>query len=203
MKYLNHPAIALAVLLGSIASSEAVIVATDNQISNPGFESGVLNPWFEDDVFSPTQTWAVVSDLTMAQSGNESAMIDGNNELRQNFDQFAGEVAMATGDIEILEFSFFIRHPDATANNTFVTIFYDNGSEQSKNYPTTSTAWTVIDLLPDLAAGQIPVGVSVFGNNSGRTFVDDFTLFAIPEPGTTALMMLGVAGMLFRRRRAN
>lgn len=42
--------------------------------------------------------------------------------------------------------------------------------------------------------------IDLYANNAGPVYYDNFSLTQVPEPTTTALLGLGLAAFLFRRR---
>ena len=54
-----------------------------NLLTNSGFESGALSPWFQDHVFGGGEDWNVTT--ADAHSGLYSATNTGNKEIRENF----------------------------------------------------------------------------------------------------------------------
>lgn len=199
--------IALGLFAGS-GIARADVVAINGQLitleCNTGFEAGDLDGWFEAQVFSPTVSWSVSA--AQANMGNFSAVIDGNNELRRNFEGFATAINSAGAPTPTMdEVSFSILHPEPGATNVRFTAYYDDGSEAFTNFATNSTDWETFDatmFVNSNGGGAILTGVSVFGNNSGLTFLDDITILGqIPEPGSASLLLLGTLVLVSRRRR--
>jgi hypothetical protein len=87
-------------------------------LSNPGFESGSLSPWFQDRDFGGVEAWNVTS--SDAHSGTFSATDVGNKEIRQNF------AAIPTS--LITDISFWAKHPDASVTALFVDLFYSDST---------------------------------------------------------------------------
>ena len=199
MKRLVTGCAALALLLGGLGQARAA-----NIVSNPGFETGALAPWFQDRDFTgggPKEDWNVTS--ADAHSGTFSATDVGNLELRQDLP--------ATPTASITEVSFWARHPDGPEPLAY-DLFYSNGNDDEfVVFP--GADWTFIDATSNLEAGTNLVAISVFGVSGGspssRTFVDDFTVngtpaSAVPEPATLTLLGLGalsLAGYAWRRKQ--
>jgi len=141
-------------------------------LSNAGFESGALSPWFQDSVVSGGEDWNVWSED--AHSGAFSATNTGNKEIRQNL------VDPVPTD-SITEMSFWLRHPDPGGGQAaFVTLFYEEGST-GFIVNTSGTDWQFFDVTESLQPGQMLVAFSVYGNSVGdpeftRTELDDVTL---------------------------
>ena len=178
------------ILVFSIFSIEAQ-AASVQLFANPGFESGTLSPWFEDQVFSGTEDWNVTS--ADAHTGSFSATAVGDRTIRQNFPPVLGE--------NVLEISFWIKQPsvssDLVSGGTAVSYHFSDGGTLVSFRPEVSSDWIFMDVTA-IFPNSVLTGISVSGYNDGtsfepRTFVDDFTFSFVPEPST---LMLGTGGFL-------
>jgi hypothetical protein len=172
-------------------------LCASNLLDNPGFESGILSPWFQADDFSfgPREDWNVTS--SEAHSGLFSATNIGNIELRQNFSAVPTET--------ITEVSFWWRHPDGGNTPLAYTLFYSDTSQEQGITTAPTEDYQFIDVTASLDPGKSLNGISVYGFNggiSGRTFVDNFVIEVVPEPVGIAPFILCVANVVscFRRR---
>lgn len=178
------------IALGIVTFSPAFAV---NILANPGFESGVLDPWFNDRDFGGISPWATSTDNP--HSGAFDATCTGNIEIRQNFS------GVLTSDIT--EVSFWIRHPDGSDPAAY-DLFYSDGSSQEFVANTTTREWEHFDVTSNLAGGKTLVGMSIWGflgGGSQVTFVDDATVNVVPEPVSIMALGAGLAAFLRRRRK--
>ncbi len=179
--------LAVAALLGNIESAKAAPI-----LSNPGFETGSLSPWFQGRDFGGSVNWQVTN--TDAHSGIFSAMDNGNKELKQTFSAVPTSL--------ITQVSFWAKHPDPNVRALAVDFFYTDGTDQEFQVSTTGTGWNFFDVTSDLASGKQLNGFSIFGNSAGVTFVDDFAINAnVPEPATLAVFGALAVGAFGVRRR--
>lgn len=168
--------------------------------ANPGFESGTLSPWFQDQIFSGTEDWNVTS--VDAHSGLFSATAVGDRTIRQNFPPVLGNL--------VREISFWIKQPSVSSGlvsgGTAVSYHFSDGGTLVSHRPEVSADWIFIDATA-IFPNSVLTGISISGYSDGtsfepRTFVDDFTFRVVPEPST---LMLGAGGFvillgLIRRR---
>lgn len=178
------------------------IARADNLLQNPGFEDGVLAPWFNartEFCFDTCIPWAVTS--SDHHSGNFSAMDTGNIELRQNF--------AATPTSMIDQVSFWLRHPAGGSLPTAFDFFYSDGTDFEFLVFTSTSGWEFFNVTSSLSPGRSLVGFSIWGVTPNFvTFVDDLVINAntqVPEPGSLVLLgsgLLGVAGGMRRKLRA-
>lgn len=186
--------------LGCAAILAATPAAATNIVTNPGFETGSLTPWFQDRSFSSGTDWFVTS--ADSHSGQFSAEDTGNKELRQNFAGVAGS--------SIDQFSFWARHPNEGTNTALAyTFFYSDGTNAQFIVNLVGTNWNFFNVLGNLNTSRTLIGFSLFGNSNGNppvTRADDFIINVrdgLPEPATWMMMMLGFGamGLTIRRQR--
>ena len=165
----------------------------DEILANPGFETGSLPPWFNNQNFGGTTPWFVTG--TGCLTGSFCAQDDGNIELKQTFS------AVPTNTISTV--TFWALHPDPAAVAVAYDFFYQNGGQAEFLVGTNGTNWTQFDATSNLRANDQLVGFSVFGNSAGITRLDDLSITtqtsAVPEPylpgfiGVASLMIFGRA----------
>ncbi len=175
-------------------------VSAANILVNPGFESGVLSPWYNDEDLGAVEPWNVTS--TDAQSGAFSATNAGNSSIRQDF----AAIAAAS----ITEVSLWIKQPDGLG--FAATYFYSDGTfEDGDSQILSGSDWEFFDLTSELNAAKQLTGLAIFGYDStgttaDRTFLDNVLIDApngttVPEPSSILLLSLGVAAFALVRRR--
>lgn len=164
-------------------------------LTNAGFETGELSPWYNARNITETETWNVTS--ADAHGGVYSATNVGNGELRQDFAPIPVN--------NITELSYWLRQPES-AISAF-DFFYSDGSGYENVVYLNTTDWQFFDVTSHLSPGKELVGFSIFGYSYGgpmedRTYLDDVTLsVAIPAPGAIALGGVGVTLVGWLRRR--
>jgi hypothetical protein len=182
-----------------LALATTAAVADTQLLSNPGFETGSLSPWFNardfcSNVCSP---WAVTN--TNPHSGTFSAVDTGNIELRQDF--------TATPGSQITNISFWINSQNGF--NAF-DLFYTDGSDQEFVVFPTANVWTFENVTADVDTSKTLSGFSIFGTDpSFVTYVDDASITAsgttTPEPATLTMLgsgLLAAFGAARRRMKA-
>ena len=190
-------------LLGAVALCVMVTPGTasaTNILINPGFETGILSPWVNSVPlnFCGSCAWVVTS--TDAHTGTNSATITGNRLILQTFSPIATSL--------ITQASLWLRMPGGSPTAAAIYFGYSDGSSAEFSASPTS-AWAFVNMTGNLAVGKNLVAFGVYGCNGcggvGSTFADDFVIdaavAAVPEPGTLALVGLGVLGAAARIRR--
>ena len=191
-----------------------------NIFENGDFENNFfgIDPSYTDRNFQPgLGPWISTNDRSPIPSGpfnpgNFSALAAGDAELRQDFYSFADDSVSIFDDLsasgaaafgqQVEQISFWVAHPDPPATNILVTLFYADDSSIEHTYQTTGTGWEFFDITSQHdPAGEL-IGISFFGNVSGRTFLDDIqVIVAIPEPGSVTLLIATIGSLLLMRRR--
>lgn len=180
----------------AVGAASVLLAATpvlgDNILVNPGFESGGMDPWYQDADFGGPEDWNVTS--AEAHTGTYSATDDGNKRIRQDF------AAIPTEDIT--EISLWLKQPEATIAS--IHFFYSDGSDdQGGILNLLGTDWEFFDVTNQLAPGKELTGFAIWGYMGGpkgpdRTYLDDVRV--IPEPAMLSLLVLGGLAMARRRR---
>jgi hypothetical protein len=175
-----------------------------NILTNPGFETGALSPWFQDFNGTPTEPedWNVTG--ADAHSGAFSATVIGNKSIRQDF------APVSTDDI--VEFSYWLKQPEFAEAFSALELFYSDASTGFGTCVTVfdASGWGLCDMTSDLTPAKNLVGFSVFGFQGGgdaedRTFLDDATIDTtaalVPGPRTLVFLGVGLAALGAIRRR--
>lgn len=142
-----------------------------NAVRNPGFEAGVLTPWYQDIDLGGVEDWNVTQ--SDAHEGGFSATVRGNKRIRQDFPSVPVS--------EILEFSLWLRQPEIGFGIVFA--FYADGTTDSMRLEPDSDEWEFFDLTAFLDPDAKLNGIGVFGYLEGglkdRTFLDEVLVLAL------------------------
>lgn len=160
----------VSVLLGSRTAPEAG--PNGNILQNPGFESGVLTPWFIANNFcsSPCKPWTVgtIHPRTGTYDGGDI----GNIEVEQDF------TGVSTSTIT--KVVLWVRHPTGTFLPAAVDFIYTDGTDQEFVVDTTDQYWDSFDLTSDILSGSTLSGIGVYGFSGGgvtpTTFIDNVSI---------------------------
>ena len=171
-----------------------VAFADTELLTNGGFESGALSPWYvaRDFCSGTCSPWAVTN--SNPHSGTYSAMDVGNIELRQDFTPTPGS--------QITNVSFWIyTNAPASAFDFFYT---DNSDEEFVIFAPQNT-WTLETVTADVDPGKTLSGFSIWGASPAlTTYLDDISITATPEPSTLVLLggsAMALCGNLRRRMK--
>lgn len=175
--------------IGMVLLFAAPPVFAANVLTNPGFESGVMSPWYQDLSLLPGEDWNVTS--AEAHTGTYSATDVSNKRIRQDF------AAVPTNTIT--EVSFWLKQPEAVV--AAAVLFYsDATSEQITDWTVTTTDWYLYDITSSLDVGKSLTGFGVWGYAGGsaledRTYLDDVTIatatIPLPAAAWLAFPLLG------------
>ena len=177
--------------LASVAVSQAFAF---NLLQNPGFETGALNPWFNARDFGGISPWAPTN--FFPHTGNFCATSVGNIELRQ-------DVAPTLGS-NIVEVSFWARHPDSGGQPLAYDLFYSDSTDFESVVVTSSDVWEHFDVTADVDPTKTLVAFTVWGylgGGSQTTYVDDALIEVVPEPVSMACLSVGILALLRRRKK--
>lgn len=177
---------AFAAVLSAFGSAHAV-----NILQNPGFETGDISGWTSS-AFTATNN--------DSHSGKWSAIDNGNFNIEQDFS--------AVDTSQITEVSLWIKQPfiGATYINAIDLIYSDASVGEFLPLNANAGGWAQQNVTADLAAGKQLTGIRLWGYSQGTnhdtTLYDDVVVNvnAVPEPASMAILGLGVAAMIRRRR---
>jgi hypothetical protein len=167
-----------------------IAAAKGSQIlSNPGFESGSLSPWFIGYNGGGT-TWSITS--TNCNSGGYCAVDNGDIELEQTF----APVPVAS----ITDINFWALHPDPDVTALAVDLLYQGGAVDEFILYTSGTGWNFFDVFSDLETSGSLIGIGIYGNTQGVTMLDDASITSgAPEPATAAFLLVGLGVLAVAR----
>jgi hypothetical protein len=177
-------AVLAAAMVGAPAGAANILV-------NPGFEDGVLDPWYQKADYGGPENWNVTT--ADFHTGLYSATDRGNKLIAQDFDP----VPVA----DILEASVWVRNLDASINAVYFEYSDFTTQEEILFHP--NDAWNYWDMTAYLASGKELISFGVYGVSGGateRTYVDDWVLDVIPAPAGLVVLSIGLVGA--RRRRS-
>lgn len=172
------------------ASALCAPAVAGNILINPGFEDGILAPWYQKADYGGPENWNVTA--ADAHTGLYSATDRGNKLLAQDF----APIAVA----DILEASVWVKNLDASINAVYFE--YSDSSTHEEILFHSNGEWNYWDVTSFLAPGKELVSLGLWGVSGGateRTYVDDWVLEVIPAPASLTLLSLGLLGV--RRRR--
>jgi hypothetical protein len=209
MKKMTITVVLAAFGLAVQTASANLIVTSGN--TNAGFEEATLAPWT---VWDPQGPVSVSADY--ARSGQQALKIDSSGMSQTDFQVsdyiIGGETYDASAwyylpsplvDYEAASLRMiFYRWEESTSDWAQVgTPLWDTayGPEPGLPDESTSGVWTQLSLSAAAPIDAVMVDISLQARGAGSTFYfDDVSL--IPEPGTAAMLMLGVGLLWFRRR---
>lgn len=178
------------VMVATAVLALASVSFAGNLLQNAGFEVPPLNWWWL------TNGWTTTS--ATSYTGLNSATCVGSAFLHQG--NWAG---FSTNEISSV--SLAIKNDDALSNDIYLGYFAPVGPQFTKvTYVAPDSNWHMVDLtsfmLPDIDLAYIEIhGYS--NGQTNRTYVDDVTVNAVPEPLSTSLLGLGFIALLRKRSR--
>lgn len=201
-------AVLTALGIGAAAQSHAAVVIANAQeltITGGIFTAGT----------SPTGRWYGGGDGSSATGGNPGQFVKGApfDELRFSFVTLPAPLASEPWKITY----DFIGQQNWKNNNSIYVLGLTAGTSISTVASLTGPGVTVINLTTlgavaawtsyapanfNIPAGLSAVAIGIRGDNDPAVFgLDNLNVTAIPEPSNMALLGLGAAGLLVRRRR--
>src|ERR1019366_9104965 len=121
-----------------------------NVLVNPGFEYGVLPPWFNSNDFCGGCTWDVTT--TDKHTGFWSATVIGDRLLEQDFSPIP--------DTLITEASLWLKMPDTGIAAVY---FLYSDTTTAENIVSVPGVWTQFDMTSFLDPGKSLAGFGVYG----------------------------------------
>lgn len=189
------------------------LFATNQLITNGGFETGSMAPWTIGQDFcpgfsgTPCNPWHVVS--TGAHSGTYALEDQGATEVVQSITPTSGAL--------ITDASFWFKQDDPTFGFTVELYYSDNSGSSMDVFPIfpSNSNWNMYDITSDIESGKTLVqigfaGYSGFGPGTNLpNYLDDVSIKALPtlnpipspEPASLLLLASGLLGLTALRKR--
>ncbi len=188
-------------LLAAIAPAEA---ASINLVVNGGFETGNLEGWtfqgYEGGRFY-SGTGTTVADTPIApHSGQDAAQIDVQNIMGQTLSQ---TLATIPGQTYTLTFWHLYQIADIKHEVGYFDVGWNNEDVHFESYlPSSPLGWTEFT-FDVLGTGSDTLSFYYLEGPPNDQGLDDVSVVAgsLPEPGSLALLGLGLAGVIGLRRR--
>ncbi len=162
-----------------------------NILLGSGFESSDLAPWEKarDNNAKGGYEWMIGA--SNVYSGNYSASVGDNYELRQNFSAISassvGQVKFAAS-FQFMSFNFF----------------YNDGSDVQTLLTMGDNTWHIYDVTEYLDVSKELTGISFWGHTDTQVFIDDIVVASqvsrVPEPSSLILAAIGLFGLVSLRR---
>jgi hypothetical protein len=170
------------IAVSTVIGLAAGFAGAQNILTNPGFESGALSPWYAN-FGAPFVT------MDEAHSGVYSAAAFGSDSIRQDFAPVPA--------VDLTEVSIWVKRLGGAFDS--YTFYYDDGSQEDHllNDIGGGDDWKFHDLTPSLNLSKNLSGFSIFGTSSGPAYFDDVTIVPVPS----SLALLGIGGLAASRRR--
>jgi hypothetical protein len=177
------------VILAIVALTEFCPAATI--ILNPSFEDSDMSSWTRT-ALSGIRPWGRGS--ASPQDGDWYVFAPDEASISQSFVSILGG--------EVNQFSFWVDRP--TTANMFVELTYADGtsSGQVSIDGSTGPGWGLFDAKPLIDATKMLDGFTVTKLGTGSARLDNFQLTVVPEPTTSALLILGTT-LIIKRKRHN
>jgi hypothetical protein len=177
------------IILAIVTLTEFSTAATI--ILNPSFEDSDMSAWTRTAI-SGIRPWSRGS--ASPQDGNWYISAPDEASISQSFGSILG------GEVD--QFSFWVVRP--TTANMFVELAYADGtsSGQLSMDGSTGPGWGLFDAKALIEPSKMLNGFTITKLGIGSARLDNFQLAVVPEPTTSALVILG-ASLILRRKRHN